>query len=95
MIWLDMETWHCPAMLPVLTYMGCHVCNLPTALVSNTLDYGKFRILETTDYMRDTLAVWQELDFQFDAISTGFVVSEQQAKLIADFCKPALCNLGR
>nr|WP_325297328.1 pyridoxamine kinase [uncultured Dysosmobacter sp.] len=75
------------AMLPVLTYMGCHVCNLPTALVSNTLDYGKFRILETTDYMRDTLAVWQELDFQFDAISTGFVVSEQQAKLIADFCK--------
>lgn len=27
------------AMLPVLTYMGCHVCNLPTALVSHTLDY--------------------------------------------------------
>lgn len=32
--------------------MKFQVYNLPTALVSNTLDYGKFDILETTDYMK-------------------------------------------
>ena len=74
-------------MLPVLTHLGCRVCTLPTALVSNTLDYGKFRILETTDYMKDTLVVWKELDFRFDAVATGFVVSEEQAALAAAFCK--------
>jgi len=39
------------AMLPILSNMGHSVYNLPTALVSNTLDYGKFTILDTTDYM--------------------------------------------
>lgn len=75
------------AMIPVLSHMGHHIYNLPTALVSNTLDYGKFDILETTDYMRNTISVWGELGFRFDAISTGFIVSEQQAKLIADYCR--------
>lgn len=75
------------AMIPVLSHMGHHIYNLPTALVSNTLDYGKFDILETTDYMRNTIEVWKELGFGFDAISTGFIVSEVQAKIIADFCR--------
>lgn len=75
------------SMIPVLSYMGYEVYNLPTALVSNTLDYGKFEILETTDYIKNSICVWAELGFQFDAISTGFIVSEKQAKLISDFCR--------
>jgi len=75
------------AMIPVLSHMGHHVYNLPTALVSNTLDYGKFDILETTDYMINTIGVWQELGFSFDAVSTGFIVSEKQAGIIAEFCR--------
>lgn len=75
------------AMIPVLTHMGHQLYNLPTALVSNTLDYGKFDILETTDYLKHTMKVWEELGFEFDAISTGFIVSEEQARLIAEFCR--------
>ncbi len=75
------------AMIPVLSHMGHHIYNLPTALVSNTLDYGKFDILETTDYMRNTIRVWKELGFYFDAVSTGFIVSDVQAKMIAEFCR--------
>ena len=75
------------AMIPVLSHMGHHIYNLPTALVSNTLDYGKFDILETTDYMRNTIRVWKELGFRFDAVSTGFIVSDVQAKMIAEFCR--------
>lgn len=75
------------AMIPMLSYMGHQVYNLPTALVSNTLDYGKFDILETTDYMRNTIKIWDELGFSFDAVATGFVVSEEQAEIIGDFCR--------
>lgn len=75
------------AMMPVLSHMGHHLYNLPTALVSNTLDYGKFDILETTDYMSNAIAVWEELGFTFDAVSTGFIVSERQARLVADYCR--------
>ncbi|MBQ4353069.1 MAG: phosphomethylpyrimidine kinase, partial [Prevotella sp.] len=75
------------AMLPILSYMGYPVFNLPTALVSNTLDYGKFNILETTDYIRGVFPVWKELGFRYDAIATGFMASEQQARMIAAYCK--------
>lgn len=75
------------AMIPVLSHLGHHIYNLPTALVSNTLDYGKFDILDTTDYMINTIRVWNELHFTFDAAATGFIVSEKQAKIVADFCK--------
>ena len=74
------------AMMPVLTHMGYDLYTLPTALVSNTLDYGTFEILDTTDYMTQTLAVWDQLGFTFDAIATGFITSERQARLVADFC---------
>jgi pyridoxine kinase len=75
------------AMLPVLSHLGCETFNLPTALVSNTLDYGKFHILETTDYMEKTVQVWEELGFTFDAVATGFIVSERQAQLVAGLCR--------
>lgn len=75
------------AMLPVMTHAGLNLYNLPTALVSNTLDYGKFEILETTDYMKQTMKVWAELDFSFDAVCTGFIASEEQVRLISDYLK--------
>ena len=74
------------AMMPVLTHMGYDLYTLPTALVSNTLDYGKFEILDTTDYIEKTLGVWDELGFSFDAVATGFITNERQAQLIAGFC---------
>lgn len=74
------------AMLPILTYLGHPVYNLPTALVSNTLDYGKFNVLETTDYMRGTIPVWQQLGFRFDAICTGLMFSEEQARVVSAYC---------
>ena len=73
------------AMLPVLSNLGHSVYNLPTALVSNTLDYGKFTILDTTDYMVKAIEVWKQLGFQFDCITTGFLASAAQVGIIRDF----------
>ena len=75
------------AIMPVLSHMGHHIYTLPTAIVSNTLDYGQFVIHEMTDYMRQTLQVWKNLGFTFEAISTGFIVSEEQAALVSELCR--------
>ena len=74
------------AMIPVMSHMGSNIHNLPTAVVSNNLEYGKFDILDTTDYMKRTLAIWAELGFRFDAVATGFIVNEEQVEIISDFC---------
>ena len=75
------------AMLPILTHLGHTTYNLPTALVSNTLDYGHFNVLETTDYMRGTIPVWRQLGFRFDAVCTGLMFSEEQATLVSSYCR--------
>lgn len=74
------------AMLPVLSHMGYRIHNLPTALVSDTLNYPKFYIHDTTEYVRQSLAIWEELGFEFDAISTGFIVTEEETRIVSDFC---------
>lgn len=80
------------AMIPVLSHMKYETYNLPTAVVSNTLDYGKFDILDTTEYMKNTLKVWGELGFDFDAVSTGFIVSKEQTELVTEFCREKANN---
>ena len=72
-------------MLPILSHMGHSVYNLPTALVSNTLDYGEFEIMDTAAYMEKTVEIWEHLSFSFDCIATGFIVSQAQVRLITDF----------
>lgn len=67
------------AMTPVLSRMGHYIYQLPTALVSNTLDFGKFVIRDMTEYMKETIVVWEQLGFEPDCICTGFLVSEEQA----------------
>ena len=71
----------------ILSYFGYPTYNLPTALVSNTLDYGKFNILDTTEYIKGVFPVWKQLGFSFDAIATGFIASERQADIVARYCQ--------
>ncbi len=75
------------AMVPVLSHMGYECFSLPTVLVSNTLDYGRFHMQETTDFIQSTLAVWKEMGFAFDAVATGFLGSQEQAELVASYCQ--------
>lgn len=72
-------------MLPILSNMGHSIYNLPTALVSNNFDYGKFSVLDTTDYMREAIQVWNALSFQFDCVTTGFLASAAQVDLLLEF----------
>lgn len=80
------------AMLPVLSYMGVPFYALPTMLVSNPFEYGKFATHETTSYISGVLPVWRQLNFSFDAIATGIMASEAQARLVADYCREQAQN---
>ncbi len=75
------------AMVPLFSRMGHFPYQVPTAVVSNTLDFGKFRIQDMTEYMQDTLKIWDELGFDPDCICTGFVLSEKQAELILSYIR--------
>ena len=74
-------------MLPILSNMGHSVYNLPTALVSNNFDYGTFALMDTTQYIGETIQAWQSLGFQFDCITTGFLASADQAELLQSFIR--------
>lgn len=73
--------------MPIFSYMGHDVFNLPTMLISNTFPYGKYAILESTDYISEALQKWNQLGFHFDAITTGFMASERQAQIVAQYCR--------
>ncbi|MCF0105881.1 MAG: bifunctional hydroxymethylpyrimidine kinase/phosphomethylpyrimidine kinase, partial [Holdemanella sp.] len=70
-----------------LRYYGNQVFVLPTGLVSNTFDYGKFEIVNTLEYMKNTLNVWKQLDFKNDVICTGFILDTDQSSYILDVLK--------
>lgn len=73
------------AQVPILSKMGFDLYNLPTALVSNTLNYGIFDISITTEYMKNTIEAWKKLEFEFDAISIGFIGEQAQIPVIKEF----------
>ncbi|WP_138268428.1 pyridoxamine kinase [Anaerofustis stercorihominis] len=75
------------AMMPIVSSLGFRVHNLPTAIVSNTLDYGLFEIMDMTDYMEKTIDIWNKLNFKFDCICTGFINSDPQVELIEKIIK--------
>ncbi len=75
------------AMIPILSNMGYSLFNLPTALVSNNFAYGDYALLDTTDYMRKSISAWEKLDFRFDAVGTGIVISQEQLKIVNEYCK--------
>lgn len=74
------------AMVPILSSLKYKLFRLPTSLVSNNFSYGKFAVLDTTDYMRQCISIWEQQAFQIDAVITGYLVSKEQTQLVADYC---------
>ena len=74
-------------MTPILSHLGYELYRLPSSMVSNNFSYGKFAVLDTTDYMRRSIDIWEEQGFTVDAVCTGYLVSEEQARLVTDYCR--------
>lgn len=74
--------------IPVLSAMGVQCCPLPTAYLStHTGGFTGYTFLDMTDEMPKTAAHWAALGIHFDAIYTGFMGSEAQMDMVADFVR--------
>lgn len=74
-------------MTPILSHLGYEIYRLPSSMVSNNFSYGKFAVLDTTDYMRQCIDIWEEQGFNVDAVCTGYLVSEEQTRIVTDYCR--------
>lgn len=61
---------------------GHEVMSLPTALISNTLNLGRAEVLDTTDYLLKSLALWEEMGIDFDVVSIGYITGMAQARAL-------------
>lgn len=68
----------------VLEELGHEVLMLPTALISNTLNLGAHAALDTTDYLLESLAVWEKLGMRCDMAYIGYITGMEQAERLAE-----------
>ena len=74
--------------LPVLSTMGVQCCPLLTASLSAHTGFPASSggvILDLTAQMEGTAAHWEKLGITFDAIYSGFLISEAQAETVLSF----------
>ena len=71
----------------VLTKLGHRVYCLPTALISNTWNFGDCAQLDTTAYLKESLETWQRLGFRLDAVLMGYLSDEAQAQWLGEQCE--------
>lgn len=74
--------------IPILSAMGIQCCPLPTAFLStHTGGFEGFTFLDMTDEMPKVSAHWASLGLEFQAIYSGFLGSERQISIVADFIR--------
>ena len=74
--------------IPVLSAMGVQCCPLPTAFLStHTGGFENFTFLDMTDEMPKVAAHWKSLGLRFRAVYSGFLGSERQIGIVADFIR--------
>lgn len=72
--------------IPTLSCMGIQVCPLPTAILSTHLGgFKNVAFVDLTDQMADSFRHWQQENVTFDCIYSGFLASERQIDVVADF----------
>jgi len=66
--------------------MGMQVCPLPTAILSTqTGVFTGYEFIDMTKHMPRFVNHWKSLDLTFDCIYSGFLGSEKQISIVADF----------
>ncbi len=74
-------------MAPIVSAMKIQAVTVPTAILSTHTQFPIFYFDDYTPKMRDYIQTYKDMDLQFDAISTGFLGSEEQVDIVIDFIK--------
>jgi pyridoxine kinase len=70
--------------MPIMSALGCQVCPLPTALLSNHSEYKYFYFFDFTDYMEEYYSYWEKNNVEFDCLYSGFIGSEKQINIMIE-----------
>lgn len=75
--------------LPILSALGCQVCPLPTAILSNHSEYKEFYFYDFTNHMEEYFNAWIKNNEEFDCVYSGFIGSENQINIILNIIQNA------
>lgn len=70
--------------MPIMSALGCQVCPLPTALLSNHSEYKYFYFFDFTDHMEEYYSYWEKNNAEFDCLYSGFIGSEKQINIMSE-----------
>ena len=70
--------------IPIMSALGCQVCPLPTALLSNHSEYKYFYFFDFTEHMEEYYSYWEKNNTEFDCVYSGFIGSEKQINIMLD-----------
>ncbi len=71
--------------LPIISAMGVETTIIPTAVLSTHTMFQGFTFRDLTDDMDPIKEHWKKEGFKFDAIYTGYLGSERQINIVADY----------
>ncbi len=72
-------------MAPIVSAMKIQAVTVPTAILSTHTQFPIYYFDDYTPKMKDYIQTYKELNMEFDAISTGFLGSEEQVDIVIDF----------
>lgn len=71
--------------LPVISALRVQCCPVPTSIFSNHTGFESFFFEDYTAKMQRYIDEWKKLDLQFAGISTGFLGSKEQIRIVLQF----------
>ena len=71
-------------MAPIVSAMKIQAVAVPTAILSAHTQFPTYYFDDYTDRMKEYIQTYKDLKLDFDAISTGFLGSEQQVDIVLD-----------
>ena len=78
--------------IPVISSMKIQCCPVPTSILSSHTGYPHYFFHDCTNLLEPYLESWKALDLRFDAISSGFLGSAEQIRIVRRmferFCTP-------
>lgn len=73
--------------LPVISKLKVQCCPVPTAVFSNHTGFENFFFEDFTHGMPEFMRNWEKLGLRFSAIYSGFLGSQEQIEIVADFIR--------
>ncbi len=71
--------------MPIISALKVQCCPLPTSIFSNHSGYKSFFYEDFTDNMQPYIEEWKKIGMEFDCIGSGFLGSEKQINIVAEF----------